>query len=164
MALLGSNHFTDEIHRCTGIGLHPHWFPRGSLARTLQRKKDNFKHFSEREKIRCRLMIITKVSAHMRATGCVSASPREGLCSLLRDSHCIFVRSFCLWRVTVITAYLASLPYYFRNTFVFLFNGVSQNMPHDSTFTSVLWGYIVSDILYLYMNDFTLTLSSTFSG
>lgn len=117
------------------------------------------------KKIRCRLMIITKVSARMRATGRVAASPREDLSCLLRDSRCIFVCALlCLRRVTVITAYLTSLPYYFRNTFLFLFNGDSQNMPHDSTFTSDLWGYIVSDMLYLYMNDFTSTLSSNFSG
>lgn len=49
-----------------------------------------------KKKIRCRLMIITKVSARMRATGRVSASPREDLCRLLRDSCCIFVCALLL--------------------------------------------------------------------
>lgn len=130
------------------------------------KKKDNIKNFSGEKKISCRMIIITKVTACMRASRHVSAGPWEDLCCLVRDSHFTFVYAFLLsWTCYNNCIVFNIVPIVFQRYLCFyLMETCKILQPHDSTFTSGLLGYIASDILYLYMNDFPLTFSYNFSG
>lgn len=129
------------------------------------KKKDNFKHFSGKEKDQMQADDHHQgVSTHESHRALCLQAPRgpvppaQGpLLHLCLCAPFVFDGSQWSQRIWHLYHTISEIP-------LFFYLGDSQNMPHDSTLTSVLWGYIVSDILYLYMNDFTLTLNSTFSG